>query len=189
MIHHGERTAVIADVHLGYEWAPERRATASRPTRWERRWRGSRGSWIGAPISRLVVAGDLVESSRPCRRTAADVDRLQAWLEHRGVSLVVLEGNHDRSLTRPPAISSRGGHEVSANGLPRGTGGTDTEPQIDTTTRRRRLSINIARPLPSTAEIDGWTIGHGHRPIREQGPSRAITTRCCGSPGSPPLAS
>ncbi len=51
-----------------------------------------------APFSRLVVAGDLVESSRPCSRTAADVRRLGEWLTERGISLTVLEGNHDRSL-------------------------------------------------------------------------------------------
>jgi putative SbcD/Mre11-related phosphoesterase len=98
-IHLGERTAVIADVHLGYEWA-----------------RGSAGDCVPAhslnetlarldrvlaraPIARLIVAGDLVESPRPCRRTATDVNRLRAWLESLGVSLVVLEGNHDRSLS------------------------------------------------------------------------------------------
>lgn len=94
----GERTAVIADVHLGYEWA-----------------RGSAGDCVPAhslaetvakldcllarsPIARLVVAGDLVESHRPCRRTFADLARLVRWLGQRGVGLVVLEGNHDRGL-------------------------------------------------------------------------------------------
>src|SRR5262249_17561025 len=51
-----------------------------------------------AAIARLIVAGDLVESPRPCRRTAADLRRLRGWLDARGVSLRVLEGNHDRSL-------------------------------------------------------------------------------------------
>ena len=66
-IHPGERIAVIADVHLGYEWA-----------------RGAAGDCVPAhslaetlkklerllersPIDRLVVAGDLVESRRPWR--------------------------------------------------------------------------------------------------------------------------
>ena len=97
-IHRGERTAVIADVHLGYEWA-----------------RGSAGDCVPAhslaetlakldrmlmrgPIERLVVAGDLVESTRPCARTAADLARLARWLEQRELRLVLLEGNHDRSL-------------------------------------------------------------------------------------------
>lgn len=99
-IHRGERTAVIADVHLGYEWA-----------------RGSAGDCVPAhsldetlsrldrlfaraSIARLVVAGDLVESPRPCPRTAADLSRLRDWLDSLEVSLTVLEGNHDRSPMR-----------------------------------------------------------------------------------------
>ncbi len=102
-----EATAVVADVHLGDEWA-----------------RGAAGDCIPAhslaetcgrlervfarcPIRRLIVAGDLVESARPCARTAADVARLGDWLAGRGVDLVVTPGNHDRSLAaspRPPAI-------------------------------------------------------------------------------------
>jgi putative SbcD/Mre11-related phosphoesterase len=95
-IHPGERTAVVADVHLGYEWA-----------------RGAAGDCVPAhslaetlarlasvlaraAITRLIVAGDLVESARPCHRTAADGRRLEEWLGSRGVSLVVVEGNHDR---------------------------------------------------------------------------------------------
>ena len=119
-IHLAERTVVIADVHLGYEWA-----------------RASGGDCVPAhslaetiallarllaraPITRLVVAGDLVESWRPCLRTARDVSALTRWLTERGVDLLPLAGNHD-----PP----------------------------------RRP------PWPSTVEIDGWTVGHGHRPM------------------------
>ena len=95
-IHPHEQTAVIADLHLGYEWA-----------------RGHAGDCViahslnetlarlttlldRAAIARLVVAGDLVESSHPCRNTADDVRRLGDWLAGRGVSLVAVEGNHDR---------------------------------------------------------------------------------------------
>jgi uncharacterized protein len=97
-IHPGERTAVIADVHLGYEWA-----------------RGSAGDCVPAhslaetlvklesmlaraPVERLVVAGDLVEAARPCVRTAVEVARLAHWLDHRAIGLIVLPGNHDGSL-------------------------------------------------------------------------------------------
>jgi putative SbcD/Mre11-related phosphoesterase len=89
---------MIADVHLGYEWA-----------------RGAAGDCVPAhslaetikklerllersPIDRLVVAGDLVETPRPCARTAADLGRLVRWLRERSVRLVLIEGNHDRSL-------------------------------------------------------------------------------------------
>ena len=98
-VHHGEQTAVIADLHLGYEWA-----------------RGASGDCVIAHSleetvarlttllsrsmpSRLIVAGDLRESARPCPRTADDVRRLEAWLADRDVSLLVLEGNHDVSFT------------------------------------------------------------------------------------------
>lgn len=96
VVHRVEPTAVIADVHLGYEWA-----------------RGAAGDCVPAhslaetlarldaligrtAIRRLVVAGDLVESGRPCRRTAGDLRRLREWLVGRGVELLALEGNHDR---------------------------------------------------------------------------------------------
>jgi metallophosphoesterase superfamily enzyme len=109
-IHPGERTAVIADVHLGYEWA----------------------------------AGDLVESARPCRRTAEDVRRLREWLEGRGVSLLALEGNHDRGrlLIRRPSTSTS----------------TPPDPTSGST------STGDSR-LPAACTVDGWTIAHGHRPI------------------------
>jgi putative SbcD/Mre11-related phosphoesterase len=97
-VHVGEQAAVIADLHLGYEWA-----------------RGAAGDCVVAhsldeaiarlsrlldrsALARLVVAGDLVESPRPCPRTSADVRRLDRWLAERGVELMVVAGNHDRAL-------------------------------------------------------------------------------------------
>jgi putative SbcD/Mre11-related phosphoesterase len=99
-VHQKERTAVIADVHLGYEWA-----------------RGGGGDCLPAhsiaetlakltsllqdsDVNRLVVAGDLVESAAPCRRTASDVRRLRVWLGERGLELIPLAGNHDPAFTR-----------------------------------------------------------------------------------------
>jgi uncharacterized protein len=46
------------------------------------------------------VAGELVESPRPCPRIAADVRRLLGGLDALGVSLILVEANHDRSLGR-----------------------------------------------------------------------------------------
>jgi uncharacterized protein len=119
-VHAGERTAVIADVHLGYEWA---RAAGGDvvPAHSLEETRAKLATLLDrAPIARLVVAGDLVESPRPCPRTDRDVRRLVAWLEARGVELVWLMGDHDP----------------------------------------RRVP-----PLPSRAEVAGWTIAHGSRPI------------------------
>jgi uncharacterized protein len=106
-VHQGEQSAVIADVHLGYEWA-----------------RGSAGDCVvehslnealmrlqsllaRTTFSQLIVAGDLLESSRPCRHTAQDSQRLSAWLADRGVSLLILEGNHDVSSSRSPKMAPR----------------------------------------------------------------------------------
>ncbi len=131
VVHHAERTAAIADLHLGYEWA-----------------RGAAGDCVCAHsleetltrlstllsrfmVSRLIVAGDLLESARPCPFTARDLECLKSWLADRGVGLLVLEGNHD---VRSSCSSKR------ASGIPSG--------------------------LLETCVVAGWTIGHGHRPIK-----------------------
>ena len=94
-LHVEHRVAVIADVHLGYEWAraaggdclPEHslRDTIAKLTPLLRR----------SSVERLVVAGDLVESPRRCRRTEADLHSLYRWLKGQGVELVAILGNHD----------------------------------------------------------------------------------------------
>jgi putative SbcD/Mre11-related phosphoesterase len=106
-IHAAEQTAVVADVHLGYEWA-----------------RGAAGDCVvahsldetlerlsrlleRARVSRLIVAGDLIESSRPCRQTEDDVRRLREWLAARGSDLLVLEGNHDEPRERSSGFTAR----------------------------------------------------------------------------------
>ncbi len=100
-VHRAGCVAVIADVHLGYEWA-----------------RGAGGDCLPAhslvetiaklerllaraAIERLIVAGDLVESAAPCPRTTADVRRLIDWLANRGVALIALAGNHDPRRVPP----------------------------------------------------------------------------------------
>lgn len=120
-VHEAEAVAVIADVHLGYEWA-----------------RGSGGDCVPShslaetkvklaslltrsKIRRLVVAGDLVESPAPCRNTASDLKTLFRWLSGQGVELIPVLGNHDPQGPKAP---------------------------------------------PSSFEVAGWTIVHGHRPIR-----------------------
>ena len=97
-IHPGERIAVIADVHLGYEWA-----------------RGAAGDCVPAhslaetlkklerllersPIDRLVVAGDLVESRRPCGEPSRTSPGWRVGWASGTCGLVLIEGNHDRSL-------------------------------------------------------------------------------------------
>ena len=119
-VHSAARTAVVADVHLGYDWARARGGDCV-PAHSLDETIGLLDSLLGRiAVDRLIVAGDLVESRGYCRRTARDVAALTCWLVDRGVTLVALVGNHD-----PP----------------------------------RRP------PLPATAEVAGWTIGHGHHRI------------------------
>jgi putative SbcD/Mre11-related phosphoesterase len=96
-IYPGERTAVVADVHLGYEWARGAAGDCVPSHSLEETIARLSTVLSRAAIARLIVAGDLVESARTCQRTAGDVRRLIDWLESRRVTLLVLEGNHDRS--------------------------------------------------------------------------------------------
>ncbi len=113
-VHLGERTAVIADVHLGYEWARSARGDHL-PAHSLVETRAKLARLLDrAAIDRLVVAGDMVESSRPCRRTAEDVHLLARWLADRGVQLVGLAGNHDpRRLPALPETCGVAGWTVS----------------------------------------------------------------------------
>ncbi len=112
-VHRGERTAVIADVHLGYEWSRGHGGDVV-PAHSLDETTGALAALLDrARIDRLVVAGDLVESPRPCPRTAADLRRLEGWLRDRGVALVWVLGNHDPIRhPRPPLTLDVGGWTV-----------------------------------------------------------------------------
>ncbi len=122
-IFEAEATAVVADVHLGYEWS-----------------RGSGGDCLPAhslaetvakleslisrrPLRRLIVAGDLVESASPCVRTSRDARALRRWLADRAVEFVELRGNHDPPR-RPPLAESHdlGGWSIRHGDRPIGRG-------------------------------------------------------------------
>jgi len=100
-VHLAERTAVIADVHLGYEWARASGGDSIPPHSLAETLAKLDRLLTRAPITRLIVAGDLVETPKPCPRTARDVRALVAWLRDRGVEPVFLKGNHDPAR-RPP---------------------------------------------------------------------------------------
>jgi putative SbcD/Mre11-related phosphoesterase len=110
-VHGGEQTAVIADLHLGYEWARGAAGDCVPAHSFPATLARLAGVLRAACVSRLIVAGDLVESSRPCAHTCADVRRLQKWLARRGISLLALEGNHDKSLL--PSLHDASGESAS----------------------------------------------------------------------------
>jgi len=104
-VHPEEGVAVIADVHLGYEWARAAggdcvpaHSLAETVAKLDR-------LLARATVRKLIVAGDLVESPAPCARTASDVRRLVRWLGQKGVELVTLAGNHDPP--QAPALPDR----------------------------------------------------------------------------------
>lgn len=110
--HVEQQVAVIADVHLGYEWARAKAGdqlfgytltnTLQKLDRLLRRGR----------VARLVIAGDFVESSRPCPRTGADLRRLRGWLADRDVALTLITGNHDPQKPDPVWAHEFGGWTV-----------------------------------------------------------------------------
>ncbi len=134
-IHPDERIAVIADVHLGYEWARGAGGDCVPAHSLAETFKKLERLLARSPVDRLVVAGDLVESPRPCTRTAADLARLTRWLGDRGVRLVLIEGNHDRSLAWM-------------------------------TNDKSFTSVIEAPLIQSQFDVAGWTIAHGHRPVR-----------------------
>ena len=97
-IHLESTTAVVADLHLGYEWARAAGGDCVPTHSLDETLAKLKRMFTRARVTRLLVAGDLVESHRPCRRTREDVERLAGWLAENKVELVVLAGNHDRSL-------------------------------------------------------------------------------------------
>jgi uncharacterized protein len=114
VVHHVEQSAVIADVHLGYEWARGKAGDCVVEHSLRETLLRLQSLLARTTFSQLIVAGDLVESPRPCPHTAEDSRRLTAWLADRGVSLLILEGNHDVSLSWSRKTAS-----LTPNHLPR----------------------------------------------------------------------
>jgi putative SbcD/Mre11-related phosphoesterase len=99
-LHLPTATAVIADLHLGYEQARHRcgEAVPGRPI-------GEILSPLNPllkthDVKRLVIAGDLFEGG-PDRGIA---EELRTWLDRRAIELAVVPGNHDGALS---SISDR----------------------------------------------------------------------------------
>ncbi len=102
-----ERAAVIADVHLGYEWARAAGGDMIPAHSLEETIARLTGLLARFPLRTLIVAGDLVESARPCPRTARDFRHLVGWLRDAGIEFRWVRGNHD-PVRRPALPSSLG---------------------------------------------------------------------------------
>jgi putative SbcD/Mre11-related phosphoesterase len=94
----GERTLLVADVHLGYAWAQRRRGQLGPLTEG-----GVREKLMGVVSAveprRLVIIGDLVHASRPGAQEREVVEAtLRTLATDREVLLV--RGNHDHAFGR-----------------------------------------------------------------------------------------
>jgi putative SbcD/Mre11-related phosphoesterase len=90
-------TAVIADVHLGYDHARRRGGEAVPEFSLEESLSALRRLWVCHPVRSLVIAGDLCEDASGI----ALLPSLRAELASAGVAVTgVVPGNHDRGLAR-----------------------------------------------------------------------------------------
>lgn len=96
-IHQPTATAVIADLHLGYNDARQRGGEAVPGVRLDDLLASLAGVLVVQKVRRLVIAGDLFEDARSDSLMIALLD----WLRPLGVELAgVVPGNHDRGLER-----------------------------------------------------------------------------------------
>jgi putative SbcD/Mre11-related phosphoesterase len=115
-VHLPSRTAVVADLHLGYNQARRQRGEAVPECSAER------GLAVLDPVlrelqlQRLVIAGDLLEGGR----AEGVLDELRHWRRRTGLELVVVPGNHDRELAR--ALAAREQEPALVEFAPDGTG-------------------------------------------------------------------
>ncbi len=99
-VHVPTRTAVAADLHLGYDQARRRRGDAVPITGLDDLLRALAALAAAQGVRRLVVAGDLFEDAAG----RALVPDLLRWLDAHGLELTgVVPGNHDRGLARDGA--------------------------------------------------------------------------------------
>lgn len=94
-IHEPTATAVIADLHLGYDQARRRGGEAVPQAGLNDVLAPLASVFVAGAVRRLIVAGDLFEGGY----SALLVTELLEWLHRRGVELAgVVPGNHDRGL-------------------------------------------------------------------------------------------
>jgi putative SbcD/Mre11-related phosphoesterase len=112
-VHLPSRTAVVADLHLGYNEARRRRGEAIPECSPQGELAVLDPVLREQAVQRLVIAGDLLEGGQP----DAVLDDLRLWQRRTGLELVVVPGNHDRGLGRALAAQ---GNEPAVEFAPEG---------------------------------------------------------------------
>ena len=92
------RTAVVADVHLGYSWAQRRRGELGPLADFQSR---DKLLSLCADLEprQLIFAGDLVHAPRPCAAERAFIEETLTLLSQHA-EIVAVRGNHDRAFAR-----------------------------------------------------------------------------------------
>ncbi|CAN5318236.1 metallophosphoesterase family protein [soil metagenome] len=97
-IHVPTATAVVADLHLGYGAVRQASGEAIPSRGIEDTIADLEKLFTESGVSRLVIAGDLLEKSR----VSTQATDLLRWLQTRGIELVgVIPGNHDLNALQP----------------------------------------------------------------------------------------
>lgn len=103
-VHLPTRTAVAADLHLGYAEARHRRGEAVPSESVSKLLEPLSRAMQRNAVQRLIIAGDLLEDS-DCRTALTG---FLEWLKESAFDLVaVVPGNHDRGLALPATAQSR----------------------------------------------------------------------------------
>jgi putative SbcD/Mre11-related phosphoesterase len=92
------RTAVIADIHLGYSWAQRRRGELGPLADFQARDKLLKLADDLTP-ERIVFLGDLVHAPRPCQPEREWIEQTIHELSERA-ELIAVRGNHDRAFAR-----------------------------------------------------------------------------------------
>jgi putative SbcD/Mre11-related phosphoesterase len=93
-VHLPTATAVLADLHLGYD-AVRRAGGEAVPERgWEAVRQRLNASLHRYAVRQLLVAGDLVEDAR----WIEEAEHMASWLSLRGIRFGLVPGNHDSGL-------------------------------------------------------------------------------------------
>ena len=96
-IHLPSSTAIIADLHLGYDLARCRSGDAVPITPLDEQWAPLEKLFSCHTVARMVIAGDLVEKWHGDQMACL----IRDWLHHWKVELVgIVPGNHDSSIDR-----------------------------------------------------------------------------------------
>lgn len=92
------KTALIADIHLGYSWAQRRRGELG-PLADERSREKLLRLREELQPKRFIFLGDLVHAPRPCDPERAWIEDLLQDLSH-SAELIAVRGNHDRAFAQ-----------------------------------------------------------------------------------------